>query len=84
MNTFVPDPIYAIPPDEWLAHLDGEGRWDPQCTAITKRGTQCLHRLFGGQVYWFSNTDGDPYIKQADADRLHAGICPFHRKLEAK
>lgn len=74
----MPD-IYMLEGGEWEDHLDAEGLWNPQCAATTKRGTQCQHRLFGGQVYTPHN--GGHYISQANAAILYEGICPFHRKL---
>lgn len=71
--------MYLLTGPEWQDHLDAEGRWDPQCTVTTKRGTQCLHRLFGGQVY---SWEGGHYINNENAAIFKAGICPFHRKLQ--
>ncbi|HBH59936.1 MAG TPA: hypothetical protein DEP82_14780 [Arthrobacter bacterium] len=75
--------MYRIPEAEWQDNLDHEGRWDPQCIVITKRGTRCLHRIFAGQVY--DNVDGFHYINNKNAEKFQAGICPFHlHLLEAK
>lgn len=75
--------VYYIPKREWDAHLDRDGHWDPQCTVVTRRGTQCLHRIFSGQVY-SCDDQGSVWISQADAEKLHAGICPYHLKLAGK
>lgn len=78
--TFQPEPVYWLTKAEWHAHLDPDGRWDPQCSKTTKRGTRCHFRIFGGQVYTIVNSG--VYISGQDGERLHSGICPFHRKLE--
>ncbi len=75
--------MYSIPPDEWTPHLS-EGRfWIPRCTKPTKRGTQCKHYIFGGQVETH-DAQGQSWITQSDADKLHAGLCPMHAKLATK
>jgi hypothetical protein len=75
--------MYALTGDEWEPHFDSWLFWEPQCTVTTKRGTRCLHRIFSGQVVMFDEHD-NPCITQADADKFHAGICPFHLKLASK
>lgn len=71
---------YEIAGPEWADNLDYEGRWDPQCTVTTRRGTRCNFRIFAGQVHWY--VEGKHIITEQDAATLHAGKCAYHAKLD--
>lgn len=73
---------YFLHGTEWTDNLDTEGRWDPQCTITTRRGTRCNFRIFAGQVYGpISPFDERIFITEQDAGIFHAGICAYHAKL---
>lgn len=74
---------YELTGSEWTDNLDADGRWDPQCTVTTRRGTRCSFRIFAGQVYWRLNPLSKvTLIAQHDADTFHAGKCAYHAKLD--
>lgn len=73
-------PEIPIPRDVWIRELDADGRFNPLCTATTKRGRRCRHRISGGQLYtWGWN--GEPvWNSDADRDLYDAGTCSTHRE----